>query len=235
MNSKLILTKFGQFWFRRFPTSGNHRFVRNHFRKWCVKDELMASTNEDFQMWVSPSDYSTYQIFFFGQYDSMATRLMKAHVPEAATCWDVGSERGWFTLLMGKLTGPRGRVDAFEAFPLNYSKLKKNISLNKLDWVYAYNVAVSSQIGKMHFVPPSDEVTHNVGFLQDCSGVGYLAKHAPPESIKVSTTTLDQHAEETGIEQLDFIKLDIEGAEVEAIKGAKQVIRKFQPKIFHRV
>jgi FkbM family methyltransferase len=182
-------------------------------------------------MLVSPRDYESYSVYFFGDYDPLMTGFMKAHIPEAAVCWDVGSWWGWFSLLMGLLVGPTGRVDAFEAFPPNYEKLKANVALNGFTWVHPYNMAVSGERGKMHFVPPSDKVTNYVDFLEDHSGVGYLTATAQPDSMEVETITLDEHAEDTKVDRLDFMKIDIEGAEVAALHGAQRTISRLRPKI----
>jgi FkbM family methyltransferase len=182
-------------------------------------------------MYASPHDYASYGIFFFGEYDPLMTAILKTHIREGSVCWDVGTERGWFSLLMARLVGPEGRVDAFEAFPPNHRKLETNLALNQFTWVHSNNLAVSDVVGSMHFVPPSDEVTHHVGFLKDCGGVGYLTSSAEPGSIKVPTTTLDQYAEESGIDRLDFLKMDIEGAEVAALRGAERTFRRFRPKL----
>src|SRR5207253_114296 len=82
MNSHLLITKLGRRWFRRFPSFKNRIFARNHFRKWCVRDELPTWTSEGFMMLASPHDYASYGIFFFGDYDPVMTTLLKAHVPE---------------------------------------------------------------------------------------------------------------------------------------------------------
>lgn len=182
-------------------------------------------------MLVSPHDYGSYGIYFFGGYDPEMTSLSKAHVPEGGVCWDVGTERGWFSLLFGRLVGPTGRVDAFEAFPPNFQKLRTNIERNRFTWVHPVNVALSDHVGRMHFVPPSDDVTEHVSFLEDCGGVGHLTGSERPGSIEVSTTTLDQHAEQTGITRLDFVKIDIEGEEVAALRGATYTIQRFRPTI----
>jgi FkbM family methyltransferase len=231
MRPRLLLTMLAQHWFRRFPSYANQRFVRDTFRKCCVSDELLIWTAEGFQMLASPHDYGSYEIFFFGVYDPMMTSLMKAQIPEGATCWDVGAYSGWFSLLMGQLVGPSGRVDAFEAFPPNFDKLKINVALNGFGWVHPYNLAVSNHTGQMHFVPPSDEVTHYASYLRYCSIVGYLTQNAMPGSIEVATTTLDEHAENTGVNRLDFIKIDVEGAEVAALLGAQKTLQRFRPKI----
>lgn len=231
MNPRLLLTKMGQRWFRRFPTWENRIFVRNHFRNWCVRDELLTRTSEGFSMLASPHDYVSYTIYFFGSYDPEMTCLLKAHVPEDGVCWDVGTERGWFSLLMGRLVGPQGRVDAFEAFPPSHKKLQANVALNRFTWIRAYNLAVSDSVGRMHFVPPSEEVTRQICSPSDNGGIGYLTQEPQHDSIEVPTTTLDQHAERNGLKRLDFIKMDIEGAEVAALRGAERTIRRFRPKL----
>jgi FkbM family methyltransferase len=132
---------------------------------------------------------------------------------------------------MGRLVGPAGRVDGFEAFPPNFKKLQANIDLNQFHWVHPHNLAVSDHTGRMFFIPPSDEITHHIKFLEACSGVGYLTTENRSGAIEVPTCTLDEQARETGITRLDFIKMDIEGAEVAAMHGAKETILKYRPTI----
>jgi len=230
MNPRLLLTKAGRRWFRRFPSRANRRFVRNHFRKWCVRDELPTWTLEEFEMLASPHDYASYGIFFFGDYDPLMTEMMKAHVPEGGVCWDVGTERGWFSLLLGQMVGPAGRVDGFEAFPSNFEKLKANIAGSGYSWIHPFNVAISDRVGRVHFVPPSNEASRcRSSAPDDNGGVGYLTTEREPGSIDVPTTTLDRHAEETGLTRLDLVKIDIEGAEVGALRGGERTLRRFRP------
>jgi len=228
MRQRVILAKLGRRWLRRFPNDRNQRFVRNHFRKWCTDEELMAWPTEGFQMLASPKDYASHRIFFLGNYDPQMTNFIKAHVREGGVCWDVGAERGWFALLMGQIVGPRGNVDAFEAFSLTWTKLQANIALNKFGWVHPYNRAVSDRNGIMAFLP-SSEVEVTVDHLRFSSGYGYLTSDSNPNSIEVEAITLDTHAEIQGIDHLDFIKMDIEGAEIAALRGGEKVIQRFQP------
>ena len=182
-------------------------------------------------MFASPRDYLSYEIFFMGVYDRLLTDFIKAHLPEDGVAWDIGAGSGWFALLMASLVGPRGRVDAFEAFPSNYRKLERNLVLNNFTWANSKNLAVSNTTGLMNFVPPSDEITHHVGYLKVCGGVGYLTPQAMPGSIEVSTITLDEYAERQTMDRLDMMKIDIEGAEHAALQGAARTIHRFRPTI----
>lgn len=231
MNARLALTKSARFVVRLHPRLASRGFVRKHFRKVCVKDELVVATREGFKMAASPHDYASYGIYFYGEYDSVMSNMLKSHIREGGTCWDVGTERGWFSLLMAQLVGPNGRVDAFEAYAPNFKKLSANIALNNFHWIHPYNVGVSRQSGLMWFMPPSDSITHHVGYLADCGGVGYLTDHAQQGTLEVKTITLDDHAELTGISGLDFIKIDVEGAELDALQGGRLTIERFRPKM----
>jgi FkbM family methyltransferase len=226
-----MLTKLGRPVFRRLDGDRYERFLRNHYRKWCLKDELLVETQEGFRMFVSPRDYTSHRIFFHGIYDWPMGRMMKAYIPDGGTCWDIGTERGWFTLLMGTLVGPKGRVDSFEAFPPNFRKLQRNVELNALSWVRSYNLAVSDRSGQLYFVPPSDEVMHHAQSMADCDGVGYLTDKPGPGTLQIDAITLDEHARKNALERLDMIKIDIEGAEVAALRGAGETIRRFMPAI----
>jgi FkbM family methyltransferase len=178
---------------------------------------------------VSPKDYATYGIYFFGNYDPSMTSVFKHLIKPGDTVWDIGTERGWFTLLMASIVGEHGRVDSFEAFPPTVEKLEANVNINHFRWVHVNGRAVSNTNSSMWFVPPSNEVTHNVSFLEDCNGVGYLANSFQPGCIEVKTICLDDYYEKEGIKKLSLIKIDIEGAEVAALKGAKKLIEKDKP------
>jgi FkbM family methyltransferase len=235
MNPKLFITKLGLYWFRRQQKRREclnliaQDFCLKEFRKWCVRDEVLVKTKENFQMFASPHDYTSYRIFFFGEYDAVMTSFIKAHVTEGATCLDIGAERGWFSLLMGKIVGPKGRVDSFEAFPPNYKKLKANILINKFDWVHSYNIAVSNNTGYANFVPPPYYIKQQIDRCG--SGVGYLVSTPNPDSARVPTITLDQHIEEAGINRFDLVKIDVEGSEAAVLEGGQHMIKRFHPKI----
>jgi FkbM family methyltransferase len=226
----LAFAKVTRLWARKLPDS-NFLFLRDYFRKLCPTDEIIVDTREGFKMLASPHDYVSYEIFFLGYYDKWLTSFMKTHITNGSTCWDIGTERGWFSLLMASMVGSTGRVDAFEAFPPTYNKLENNISLNNYYWVNANNLAVSDQTGIMYFVPPSDEITHHVGFQQDNGGVGFLTTKPTHNSIEVPTISIDKYAELHPFDHLEMIKIDIEGSEYAALLGGEKVICRFKPKI----
>jgi FkbM family methyltransferase len=226
---RLLFTKIMKRYCRSHYSPKLAILMRNKLRKLCVNDELKVHVKPNFWMNVSPKDYATYGIYFFGTYDPHMTSVFSHLVKPGETVWDIGTERGWFTLHLAKLVGNTGRVDSFEAFPPTFEKLMTNVALNNLAWVKANCAAVSDKSSKMWFVPPSNDVTNNVSYLNECNGVGYLTDLFQNGAIEVDTISLDEYYSVQGIEKVSLLKMDIEGAEVRALNGAKNLIKKDKP------
>ncbi len=127
---------------------------------------------------------------------------------------DGGAYKGetsfWF------LSKGAGKVYAFEPDFYNFSVLSKNIKRNKLEGkIIPIQKALSNKIGTFFF--------HTTG-----SG-GSTLFNGGNETIE--GITLDYFVEKEGLERLDFIKLDVEGAELEILEGAVETIKKFKPKM----
>lgn len=229
LRPRRLLTRAIRWWCGLNPTQRRRMLVRNVLRRWCVDEEIETFTPYGFRMAASPRNYCSYGVYFFGELNRDMSTVVSTCVRPGFTAWDVGAERGWFTLLMARLVGPTGRVDAFEAFPGNFRLHQANVARNGFHWVRSNPVAVSRGDGRLWFIPPSSTVTHHISELDDCSGTGHLSREQTPEAIEVPTISLDSYAERTGLERLDFIKMDIEGAEVDALHGAERVLTRFRP------
>lgn len=225
----MLLPALGRAVFSRLPGQRSRLFLRNHYRRWCPDVETPVPTRYGFTIHASPRDYASYGIYFLGDYDPRMTDVIRHLLRPGMTAWDVGTERGWFTLLMAACVGPGGRVDAFEAYPANAEKLSANVGLNDFPQVHIHAAAVSEAPGTVRFEPPSDAVTGNTTYLTDCSGVGFVTDADSPSAIEVPAVTLDAAADAAGIDRLDFIKMDIEGAETAAIRGGQETLERFRP------
>lgn len=135
---------------------------------------------------------------------------------------DVGTHIGRFTIQIARQLKDKGEVIAFEPDNLNYEILLKNISLNKLMNVLPYNMAVSNKIGLAKF-----------HILEEGSGGNSIVKD--PKHTKgfelVKTTTIDEIVKNLKLKRIDTMKIDVEDAEIQVLKGAKESIKNFKPKI----
>jgi FkbM family methyltransferase len=138
---------------------------------------------------------------------------------------DLGAHIGKYTIIASKRVGPNGKVVAIEADPDNFDLLNRNIRLNKLSNVVTLNYAVYSEKKRIKLYLPtgeggssyskyntimSDRAQHEDGFLE------------------INADTLDSLLLSNMIrqEKVNWIKIDVEGAEYEVLKGAKDILSK---------
>lgn len=214
------------------------RFLVKYYRHWCPDEDMLTRSIYGFRMYASPHDYMSYSAYFLGYMEYTNSEFFNWHVREGDVCWDVGANIGYFTLLMAARTRSSGRVDAFEPFPPVYEKLERNIALNNFTWVNPVSRAASDQNGTMQFVLPEFGISPYASertqtMLQDCGGVGYLKMQEQEgvQTVDVDVTTLDEYAAETNLQRLDVMKMDIEGAELTALKGMQNTIETMRPVI----
>jgi len=125
---------------------------------------------------------------------------------------DIGAHIGKYALVAAKRVGATGKVIAVEAHPDNYQALLNNIRLNGLENVVAVNAAAHSEDG---------------GTLRLFGqwDTAYTVKAWHPTYVKASARSVDSIAREYGIGSADWVKVDVEGAEVEALSGMAELIR----------
>jgi FkbM family methyltransferase len=138
------------------------------------------------------------------------------------TCADVGAHRGVFTRLLAELVGEGGRVVAFEAHPDNARKLRKSLPGAVCDRVVVENLAVTDG--------SAERVSLHAGrrhASEEWNIVGTDLEGRPtPAELEVGATSLDSYFAER---PLHFVKLDVEGAEAEVLRGMRRLLRDRKP------
>lgn len=137
------------------------------------------------------------------------------------TAIDAGGCYGDTALYFAHKAGPTGRVASFEFLPDNLGIYRKNLALNPslAERIRLYEHPVWSTSGEELFVSGNGPGT-TVGPVRKTS-----------DALKVTTLKIDDLVNSGDLEKVDFIKMDIEGAEMEALKGAENVLRTFRPKL----
>ena len=130
---------------------------------------------------------------------------------------DVGANIGYFTMLAARWVGPSGRVDALEPDPVNRQRLRDNLCANKLeDRVNLHCVAASTHAAEITLYHPT------AGTLQANHGMASMYQSLVPDSQghRVPTARLDELIDRVP----NVIKMDVEGAELQAIEGASRLL-----------
>jgi FkbM family methyltransferase len=124
---------------------------------------------------------------------------------------DVGANIGYYTLVASKLVGSSGRIHAIEPVPSTAAILRANIKLNNCSNVFVHDVAAWSSKGKLVLRIPKSWYG-SASFL--CNGM----------SVTVNATTLDELLQSE--DSVSCMKIDVEGAELEVLRGAKNILQK---------
>ncbi|MHA1291722.1 MAG: FkbM family methyltransferase [Promethearchaeota archaeon] len=131
------------------------------------------------------------------------------------TIVDIGAHIGTFTLSAGLKIGEKGKIIAIEPEAKNFNQLIKNLELNKIENVVPVNIAISDFNGKANLFIDIGSQGHSL-LYQDSSIY----------QVPVGVKTLDALLQELSIDNVDLLKIDAEGAELNILKGAKKTLIK---------
>jgi FkbM family methyltransferase len=170
---------------------------------------------------VYPNDIIGRAIYLNGMFEIAECRFVMSFLKPGMVFFDIGANLGQYTLLAAQQVGPTGKVHSFEPSDRMFKELTFNVTLNNFDDICRLNnLAISDTIGtaRLSCRQAGAEV---FGSLGDQDWVdGY-----PVTGYKdVQTFTLDEYMRQQDIEHVDLIKMDIEGAELPALRGGQQLL-----------
>lgn len=164
-------------------------------------------------------------LYYLGAYEIHETRWLKRTLRADWCVLDVGANFGYYSLLIASATRDRATIHSFEPNPASLESLQENIRLNGFQNIHVHNLALSDQSGTLDLLVPTGG-NEGLGHLR---GQETVPPQRPEEVIPVQTQTLDEFVKSHGVDRLDFIKMDVEGAEAMVLKGAGDSLRRFRP------
>ncbi|NHI88387.1 MAG: FkbM family methyltransferase [Candidatus Thorarchaeota archaeon] len=148
-------------------------------------------------------------LYYNGVHEPETTEYLRANVKPGCVAVDIGANVGYFTLVFANLVGTSGRVFAFEPDERIFHILTENIRLNGYQNINLDNRAVSDNNGRQRFYLNSH-----------LSRSGLTPSGSTKRITEVETVKLDT----LNFERVDWVKIDVEGAEVSVLKGMKRTI-----------
>jgi FkbM family methyltransferase len=174
---------------------------------------------KSYKIFFSKSIFSTkYGLRFFEflyfNYKSLIevpeAQFLRNYIPKGGVVIDVGSNIGFFTIKFAKWVGPTGRVVSIEPDDKNFQRLTYYVKKNNYsDRVILVKSAVSEKSGQVKlFLNPYNPMDHRIS----------------NKGINVRSTTIDELCSSLELENIDFIKIDVQGAESLVIEGARKTL-----------
>jgi FkbM family methyltransferase len=153
-----------------------------------------------------------------GVYEYWKTKLFFDLVKEGMTCIDAGAHKGYFSLLFAKLMNDKGKVLSFEPLPENCFWFRQSTQVNNYKCIKLYPYALSDDEGTATFYP--GKTTGQGSLFSDHK------TSTNQKQLTVKTRKLDNILKDEGIEDVDIIKIDVEGAELLVLRGAENILKK---------
>ena len=155
--------------------------------------------------------------YWLGIFEYEKRVLFEKIAAEGSIVFDIGAHVGFYTLLSSVLVGSRGQVFAFEPVPRNLFYLREHLRLNQITNVTVIEAAVADSDGKARFSESED------------STEGHIASEG---GLEVETASLDKLISMGKVPFPQVVKIDVEGAEMLVLSGAKSMIANVHPTIF---
>jgi FkbM family methyltransferase len=180
------------------------------------------------KIYVKAMDGGTAAVLLGGSaYEKYETELFEKMVQDGMVVVDIGANIGYYTLIAAKLVGKKGRIYAFEPEASSYELLCKNIQANGYTNIVPIEKAVSKTTGKTKLYV--DRALTDISSFGKDNVLPY-SKNA--DCLEVETITLDDFFERAvGDDRIDFMKIDVEGAEELVVDGADRILRNNRLKI----
>ena len=185
--------------------------------------KMVMRTNDLELLW-DPKDKRTVPVetFNFGRYEPREYALMSEFAKESRVFFDIGANIGWYSLLFGKRF-PDLKIHSFEPLPRSFQYLKKHIEINGCRNIEPYNRGFGKEDGELEFF-----------FNPAGSGNAALVNHTPDQQVETHRCRvgrLDDFVLQSGAVP-DFVKCDVEGAELFVFQGAVETLRRHRPAVF---
>jgi len=202
-------------------------------RRWYAKSArkfTILNFDGDISINLDLSDHMQSQIFWHGSYSREIIFLLKKLLKPGMTFIDVGANIGELSLIGAKLVGQAGIVHSFEPVSRYADQFEANMALNSFANVHLHRAALSDHLGDAAIFVASEDFSD--GTKHTGLATLYQSDERDLREETVILTTLDETVQP---ERLDLIKIDVEGAELATLLGARQQLEKHLPDLIVEV
>ncbi len=178
--------------------------------------------------WLARNDHIS-QPILDGQFELAESSFVQRYLKPGMTVLDIGAHHGFYSLLASLVVGPGGRVYSFEPSPRERNALLKHLRLNRRTNVQVMDFALGNENADANLYVVDGNQT-------GCNSLRPPVVLSGTSSAKVRVARLDDWLEQQKISHIDFVKLDVEGGEIQVLKGSERLLeRKPRPVILMEV
>lgn len=208
---------------QRFPfIRGKARLSKLAFRWFRVPDNPFdAEIGDDIIIELWPWIWADYCTYVIGSPEAYHLQYMKTRLCPDHTMFDIGAYIGTYSFAASQLV-PEGHVHAFEPNPHSASRIQQAIRRNNITNMTLCRAAVSES--------QRDETTIALEPYPPQSTIA-LGEITPAETTKAPVWSVDSYCDSVPVTAVDFMKIDVEGAELDVLRGAQETLHEHHPEI----
>jgi FkbM family methyltransferase len=192
-------------------------FYKWQFLCFIKPDQMYSFTLIDGSRFDYPLKSAVGCSLFINNFETTEIEFVRQSLQPGNVFLDVGANAGAYTIIAAKEVGTTGHVYAFEPGVRELSLLRHNIAINNLTNVTVIEKAVSNYKGTTKFAISQDGAMNSLAETNHPQ-----QKIAEWQTVEI--ISLDDFVEDFGVQKLDFIKIDVEGAEHLVFEGAKNLL-----------
>ncbi|MEJ7644332.1 MAG: FkbM family methyltransferase [Chryseolinea sp.] len=203
------------------------------YRKWMKQRhdghpvDLLIDRN--IKMRVDPSKAMGAAFYWMGLHELNEWRFLNRHLKAEMIFADIGANQGEFALFAAKRLS-RGKVLAFEPVNIYQQQLAENISLNGFKNIDTFDFGLSDKSMQMPIYSSEEGIGENEGLASI-----FQSSHRNRLVQQIELKIFDDVIQDLKISRLDFMKIDVEGAELMVLRGARKTIEKYRPYVMLEV
>lgn len=226
LNNRIIATEY--LWFRRLLKISIliSVYLKEKFKFTENKEVLIGNYDSDLKLWINPSRTMGAAIYWSGFHEIKELMFLHRYLKSDMVFLDIGANLGEYTLFVAKRLS-EGRVFAFEPLPAMGELLARNVAHNNFKNVTLMRYGLSDLEGTLPIYEVRDK--------HEGLATLYAGNREINATYSVELKVLDNEMEKIRLQRLDFIKIDIEGGELFALKGGRGIIQKFKPVVMVEV
>ena len=184
---------------------------------WTRTRSFIVALESGQKLRLRPEDQLAKEILNGESFEKAIREKIFEHTEAGMVVLDIGGNIGYYTIDLAKLVGLSGKVVSFEPNPPMIEELKRNVELNGLQNVIVQPIALSNQSGEAEFHCPRPGWEGHASLRSNVTFQTF-------ERIRVKTRKLDDVLQDLGINSVDLIKIDVEGAERLIFQGARRLL-----------
>jgi FkbM family methyltransferase len=221
---KVAARELLRWYLNKFPLRDGKAYFYERWHQGLTPEDRYATVKlaGGFRMKLDLADPEQLKVYFYGHYhERYEAELIRRLLDRGEAFWDLGANVGYFSLVAAAALQNRGQIVAFEPGATAYQNLADNISLNPFTNIRLFNLAVAAKEGEARLYLSGD--------IADSSASLFGAASGGAGQEVVQTVSLDNFLAAQGLKPPDFIKMDVEGAELAALQGARGLISGSSP------